>query len=452
MKYKIFFFLFLLFFLAYLYISYLNPDNVKLYVGNGRYYEATVATYVAASFVLGVIISILASFFTDARKGFTKWRRERQERQRSEARDLFEKAKILEMRGETEKAVDYYNRVIKASPDMDEPYLLLAGMHTDRGEFERARQILDMANARLGVKEALLFARVKVDRGQNDLDAVERDLKEILKINEASLEAMVMLRDLYTDRRRWGEAHDVEKRVKKQLRTPEEEQRLTGLRYEAARERFEKEDEKLYEQILKDVREIIDGDKRFIPAYVLAAEVQMRMGKFNDAGRMYGRGFAKTGHVIFLKKMEELYLGRDEPGVILKIYRRLLDVAPKNQLLVFLYARLCLKLEMIDEAIDCLKALLAEEKEFRGLHRAMAEAYRHRGQLEAAVEEFSKAFPMDDVYIPFYCERCQSVKEAWTAFCGYCRRWNTVNIRQEGLFRKEAEDLRQLYEQDWGVA
>ena len=379
MKYKIFFFLFFLFFLAYLYISYLNPDNVKFYVGNGRTFEATVATYVAASFVLGVIISIIASFFADARRGLANWRHERLERKKNEARDLFEKAKLLDMKGETEKAADYFNRVIRTSPDMDEPYVLLADMYAGRGEIERAGEILEMAIARLGEKETILFARVKIDRSRKDLDGAERGLKEILKVNESNLDAMAMLRDLCIDRKKWGEALEIEKRVKKQIKTPDENHRLTGLQYESARERFEKGDERLYEQVLKDLREITDGDKRFIPAYVLAAEVQKRMGKLNDAGRMYGRGFAKTGHVIFLKQMEELYIGRGEPGVILKIYRRLLEVAPKNQLLVFLYARLCLKLEMIDEAIDSLNVLLAEEKEFRGLHRAMAEAYLHRG-------------------------------------------------------------------------
>jgi tetratricopeptide (TPR) repeat protein len=452
MKYKILFFLFFLFFLAYLYIAYLNPDNVKLYMGNGKYYEATVATYVAASFVLGVIISIIASFIADARRGLANWRREKQERRKAEARELFEKAKLLEMKGEAEKAADYFNRVIRTSPDMDEPYVLLADMYAGRGELDRAGEILDMAEARLGAKETILFARVKVDSARKNTDGVERDLKEILKANESNLDAMAMLRDVCIERKKWGEALEIEKRVKKQIKTPDENQRLIGLQYESARERFERGDERLYEQILKDLREITDEEKRFIPAYVLAAEVQKRMGRLNDAGRMYGRGFAKTGHVIFLKQMEEFYIGRGEPGVILKIYRRLLEVAAKNQLLVFLYARLCLKLEMIDEAIDSLNVLLADEKEFRGLHRAMAEAYLHRGELEAAVKEFSKSFPMDDVYIPFYCERCQAVKETWTAFCENCHRWNTVNIRQEGLFRKEAEDLRQFYEQPWEVS
>ena len=213
----------------------------------------------------------------------------------------------------------------------------------------------------------------------------------------------------------------MEEKVRKQIKTPEEDQRLAGS---AVRERQgalpERTDPRLYEQVLKDLREIIGDDKRFIPAYILSAEIYKKMGKLNDAGRVYGRGFAKTGHVIFLRQMEELYIDKREPGVILKIYRRLLEVAPRNQLLMFLYARLCLKLEMIDEAIDILKTLLADEKEFRGLHRAMAEAYIHRGKFEEAVKEFSRAFPMSQVYIPFYCAKCQTVKAEWADFCETC--------------------------------
>jgi tetratricopeptide (TPR) repeat protein len=201
--------------------------------------------------------------------------------------------------------------------------------------------------------------------------------------------------------------------------------------------------------VLKDLRELINDDKRFIPAYTLSAEVYKNMGKLNDAGRVYGRGFAKTGHIVFLRQLEDLYIDRGEPGVILKIYRRLLEVAPRNQLLMFFYARLCLKLEMIDEAIDVLKTLLAEEKEFRGLHRAMAEAYIHRGKFEDAVREFSRAFPMSQVYLPFYCVKCQGAKEEWTDFCETCHSWNTINIKQDGLFFQEAENLRVLYEENW---
>lgn len=448
MKYKISLLFFLLLFVAYVLLSFLNSDKVLFDVGFGKL-ETTVTNYVTAAFVLGVIFSIIASFFTDARRGLAKWRSERKERRRKEAYDLFEKAKLYEMKGEPEKAEEYFNRVIRSVPDMEEPYLLLADMHAARGEPGKAIEALDLGERRLGKKEAILLKKVKIHHVQKDLDAVERDLLDVVKIKGSSLEALGALRDLYIGRKAWAQALEMEEKVRKQIKTREEDQRFLGLRYESAKERFRKDDPKLYEQVLKDLREIISDNKRFIPAYTLSAEVYKNTGKLNDAGRVYGRGFAKTGHIVFLRQLEDLYIDRGEPGVILKIYRRLLEVAPRNQLLMFFYARLCLKLEMIDEAIDVLKTLLAEEKEFRGLHRAMAEAYIHRGKFEDAVKEFSQAFPMSQAYLPFYCVKCQAVKEEWTDFCETCSSWNTINIRQDGLFFQEAENLRVVYEENW---
>jgi tetratricopeptide (TPR) repeat protein len=448
MKYKISLLFFLLLFVAYVLLSFLNSERVPFDVGFGRL-ETTVTNYVAAAFVLGIIFSIIASFFTDARRGLAKWRSERKERRRNEAYELFEKAKLYEMKGEPEKAEEYINRVIRSVPDMEEPYLLLADMHAARGAPGKAIEALDLGEKCLGKKEAILMKKAKVHRAQKDLDAVERDLLEAVKIRGSSFEALRTLRDLYISRKAWAQALETEEKVRKQIKTPEEDQRFLGLRYESAKERYLKDDPRLYEQVLKDLREIISDNKRFIPAYTLSAEVYKSTGKLNDAGRVYGRGFAKTGHIVFLRQLEDLYINRGEPGVILKIYRRLLEVAPRNQLLMFFYARLCLKLEMIDEAIDVLTTLLADEKEFRGLHRAMAEAYIHRGKFEDAVKEFSRAFPISQVYLPFYCVNCQAVKEEWTDFCETCSNWNTVNIRQDGLFFQEAENLRMVYEENW---
>jgi tetratricopeptide (TPR) repeat protein len=355
---------------------------------------------------------------------------------------------LHDMKGEPEKAAEYAHRVIRGFPDMEEPYLFLAEMYLARNEFDKANQALESAQAALGARESILLKKVRVSRGLKDDGAMERQLREVLRISEANLEAMGMLRDVLAGRREWAEALEIEKKIRRQIKTADENRRLIGLKYEKVKGLFEKGDAKTYEQIIKDVKEITDEEKRFIPGYLLAAEVYKKMGKLNDAGRVYGRGFSKTGHVVFLQKMEDFHIQRGEPGVILKIYRRLIEVAPRNQLLIFLYARLCLKLEMIDEAIQLLNSLMAEEKEFEGLHRAMAEAYLHRGAYSDAAREFGKAFPITRAYLPFYCEKCQSPKTEWTGFCESCHSWNTVNIRQEGLFQKEAEDLRMFYEHD----
>jgi len=180
------------------------------------------------------------------------------------------------------------------------------------------------------------------------------------------------------------------------------------------------------------------------------AEIYKKTNKLNEAGRVYGRGYSKTGHITFLSKMEDLFIDRGDPGVILKIYRRILDVATKNNLIEFLYARLCLRLEMIDEAIYTLNALESTGADFKGLHKAMAEAYIHRGQMEKAVEKFRHAFPAEHVYIPFWCDNCHAKKVEWEDFCDNCYSWNTINVRKEDFLRSDSAELQALYEsEDW---
>jgi uncharacterized protein HemY len=454
MKHKFIFLLFLVFLLLHLYISWLNPETVRFYVDTGRkyFYEMSLANFVTASFVFGLIVSLVISFLSDIKRFMDRWREGRREKKKGELREIFERAKLHYLRGEGEKALELYNRLLRSAPDMEEAYLPVADMYIAVKEYDKADQILDLAEKNLGKRESISCKRVKIHAANKDTVKLERDLKDTLKLNESNYKAMGMLRDLYICDKKWDAALDLEKKLKKQLKTDDENRRFIGIRYEKAKEQVEKADARQYDAILKELKEIIGEQKRFIPGYTLTGEVYERMGKLNDAGRVYGRGYAKTGHIVFLLKMEDLYINRREPGVILKIYRRLLDVSPRNPLVMFLYARLCLRLEMIDEAIDMLNTLFAEEETFRGLHRAMAEAYIHRGEFEKAVGEFRKAFPIEQVYIPFLCEKCQAVREEWSDFCESCFSWNTINVRQEDLFQKDTVDLRQVYEQDWGAA
>ncbi|MCX5799248.1 MAG: tetratricopeptide repeat protein [Proteobacteria bacterium] len=450
MKYKIFFFLFFLFLLFYLYLSNLNQEMVKLYVGYGRYYETSVADYVVVSFVLGVIITIIISFFYDIKKAVSGWREERREKNKEEFRDFLEKAKSYDLRGDREKAIEQLNKLVRKAPEMEEAYTFLSDMYTSMKEFDKATEVLELAEASLGKRESILLKKVKVYLATKSMEKIEYELKEVLRMNESNLEALALLRDFYIWKKDWNEAYELEKKTKKFIKTEDENRRFVGIRFEKVRELYNKKFEANSETIMKDLKEMLGEDKRFIPAYVLLAEVYKRMGKLNEAGRVYGRGYSKTGHIIFLLKMEDLYIDRGDPGVILKIYRKILDISPKNHLISFLYARLCLRLEMIDESIDTLNRLLAEGEEFKGLHRAMAEAYIHRGEIEKAVEEFRSAFPMKHVYIPFSCKNCQAVKEEWADFCDSCYSWSTINVKKEEFLPVESTELKTLYEgEDW---
>ena len=449
MKYKLLAVLFFVFLLVHVYLSYLNPEDIKLYVGDGQYYRTSIANFVTISFVLGLLISVIIGLFSDAGRAIGSWRAGKRARRREELKEALERARSYELKGEREKAIEYANKLIKTAPDLEDAYLLIADLHLGAKEYDKARDILTLAEANMGKRESILFKMVTVDLATKDMTRVHQDLKDILSVNESNLRAMGIMRDLHVCNKEWDQALDLEKKLRKHIKTEDETRRYLGIRYEKIKELFEKQSQGGLDAVAKELRDILSEDKRFIPAYILLAEVYKKTDKLNDAARVYGRGYSKTGHIVFLLKMENLYIARGEPAVILKIYRKILDIAPRNRFIMFLYAKLCLRLEMIDEAMDTLNTLLASEGEFPGLHRAMAEAYIHRGEMESAVEEFRKAFPIENIYVPFVCAKCQSVKEDWQDFCESCFSWNTITVKEEGLFQEESPELRVLYEQDW---
>ncbi|OPX98185.1 MAG: tetratricopeptide repeat protein [Syntrophorhabdus sp. PtaU1.Bin002] len=450
MKYKIHLVLLLFVFGFYVYLTILNPEEVRFYFGGQRPLQMSVAQFIVIAFALGIVTSIIVGFLDDIKNAITGWKKSRRDRRREEFKDLVQKARSYDLKGDREKAVEQLNRLARRAPDMEEAYTLLADIYVSMKEHDKAIEVLNLAEANLGKKESILFRKAKIRPAMKDLQKMEGELKDVLHMNESNLEALSMLRDLYISKKRWDEAYETEKRIGRFIKTEDENSKLAGIRYEKACALFERQTKGDYESIIKELKDIISEDKRFIPAYILLAEIYKRNGKLNEAGRVYGRGYSKTGHIIFLSKMEDLYIDRGDPGVILKIYRRILDVSPKNNLIEFLYARLCLRLEMIDEAIDTLKTLFSEGAEFKGMHKAMAEAYMHRGQMEKAVEEFRKAFPAEHVYIPFRCDNCQSKKVEWADFCGNCYSWNTINVRKEDFLRSDTAELRVLYEsEDW---
>ncbi|MDD3846454.1 MAG: tetratricopeptide repeat protein [Syntrophorhabdaceae bacterium] len=451
MRYKIFFFVLALFLVFYFYIAHLNPENVKFYYGGARPVELSLAEFIIASFCLGVIISIIISFFYDVKTTIASWMAKRSERKSEEYLELLEKARHYDLKGDRDKAIEHLDKLSRTNPGREETYIALADIYVSMEDYEKARGALDLAEASIGKAENVLFKKVKVNIASRDFSKNESVLKDILLINESSLKALKMLRDLYIWKKDWAGAYDVELKIKRHVKTDEEARRLIGIRYEKAYTLFNERFSENVDKIIDDLKEIISDDKRFIPAYILLGEAYKKAGKLNEAGRIYGRGYTKTGHIEFLLKMEDLYIDRGDPGVILKIYQRVLDVSPEDHLISFLYARLCLRLEMIDEAIDTLNTLIAEGEDFKGLHRAMAEAYIHRGELENAVEEFRGAFPIEQqVYIPFFCTKCQAIKEEWSDFCESCYSWNTINVKKEEFLHADMNELRTLYDEaEW---
>src|SRR6185295_19521966 len=88
---------------------------------------------------------------------------------------------------------------------------------------------------------------------------------------------------------------------------------LVGLTYETGRQLLERGHP---EKARPYFRGAIKRDKGFLPAYIGLGEILIREGKVKNAAEILEKVYRKTGNIILLHRLEELYLEMGEPGEI----------------------------------------------------------------------------------------------------------------------------------------
>jgi len=255
-------------------------------------------------------------------------------------------------------------------------------------------------------------------------------------LDETNLKAMRSLREIYLSSRRWEEAIRIQKSILKLAKGKQAEDEETlfylGLKYEHARERLNQGSEGNLESALKEAKEIIRERKSFQPGFVLLGDIYLRMGRWASAGKVWGKSFTRFKSIIFILRLEDLYLGREDPGTLFRIYQRVLRNNSDNWVIAFFYAKLCLRLEMLDEALEVINDISIRVKDFPAQHRLLAEIYLHRKDFGRAAQEFERTFELSGTsYLPFSCSVCERESIEWVAYCPRCHQWSTYTIKED---------------------
>jgi tetratricopeptide (TPR) repeat protein len=132
--------------------------------------------------------------------------------------------------------------------------------------------------------------------------------------------------------------------------------------------------------------------------------------------------------------LEDLYLSQEDPSSLLRIYQKVIRQNPEDWVIAFFYAKLCLRLEMLDEALEVINEISLRLKDFSALHRLLAEIYLHKKDFGRAAEEFKKTFELSGTsYLPFSCSVCKRESIEWIAYCPQCHQWSTYTIKEDEM-------------------
>jgi len=418
---------------VFCWISFINPVDIDFHFF-GKVFPTNLPTLMISSFVLGALLVFISTLARDAKRAIEQYQLTRQKRKSESLREEFNKGMDHFLLGNFSKAKSHFIDVLKKDPSKIDLYFRLSEISLKEGNTEEAlswlerARLFDMRNVEVLVREADLYQH------ERRFNEAIRVLNRAIRLDETHLEALKKLRELYILTRQWEEAIRIQKAILKQTKEKKAEEETLfylGLKYEYANDLLARGGERNLEEALKEAKEIIRERKTFEPGFVLLGDIYLRKGKWTSAGRIWGRSFSRFKSIIFILRLEDLYMGQGDPSTLLKIYQRILRHDPDNWVVSFFYAKLCLRLEMLDEALEEINEISLRVKDFPALHRLLAEIYLHKKDFHRAAQEFKKTFEMSaTTYLPFFCKSCERESKEWIAYCPKCHQWGTYNIKE----------------------
>jgi lipopolysaccharide biosynthesis regulator YciM len=418
----------------FLWLSYENPLGVNFHFF-GKTFETNLSILMISSFVLGAMLVFIGTLARDTKRAIQDYLKSHQKRKEESLKEELNKGMDVFLRGDLAKAKSHFMEVLKRDPSQIDLYLRLSEITLQEGNDQDAlhwlgrAELIDMRNIDILLRQAGVYQRMK------RFDEAIRTLNRAIGLDETNIKALKSMRQIYLDSRRWEEAIRIQKSILKFTKGKQAEEEETlfylGLKYEHARDLLTRGGEKNLENALKEVKEIVREQKTFQPGFVLLGDIYLLMGRWASAGKVWGKSFTRFKSIVFVLRLEELYLSREDPSTLLRIYQRALKHDPENWVLAFFYAKLCLRLEMLDEALEEINEISLKVKDCPALHRLLAEIYLHRKDFGRAAQEFEKTFELSGTsYLSFFCTTCERESKEWIAYCPQCHQWSTYTIKE----------------------
>jgi lipopolysaccharide biosynthesis regulator YciM/uncharacterized integral membrane protein len=427
----IFLFIVMILFLGF---AFKNPLKVEFHLF-GETFETELSILMISSFVLGAMLVFISTLARDAKRTIKDYLNSRQKRKEESLKEEFNKGMDVFLRGDLAKAKIHFIEVLKRDPMQIDLYLRLSEIALHEGNDQEAlhwlgkAELIEMRNIDILLSQAGVYQHMK------RFDEAIRVLNRAIGLDETNLKALRSLRQIYQDSRRWEEAIRIQRSILRCTKGKQAEEEETlfylGLKYERARDLLSRGVEKNLENALREVKEIVRERKTFQPGFVLLGDIYLRMGRWTSAGKVWEKSFTRFKSVVFILRLEELYLRREDPSTLIRLYQRVLRHDPENWVLAFFYAKLCLRLEMLDEALEEINEISLQVKDFPAFHRLLAETYLHKKDFGRAAQEFEKTFELSGTsYLSFFCTTCARESKEWMAYCPQCHQWSTYTIKE----------------------
>ncbi len=439
--------LIILFMVFFIYFLQLNPAEIAIVFYPDHVVHASPAVVVVACVVLGLSIGYLLHLYGAASYLFKGWKRTRSEKRGREITELYREGLARFHSGDKTKARRLLQKALSMDGSRIEVLAALSRVQLAEGEIEESIASLQRARKLAPKDLTILFSLAETYQQAERRQEAADCYRDLLELDNDNTQGQLRLRDLYLVQQQWSEALAIQKRIVKKAASADqaaEKNLLNGLRYQLA---LELEKEERFEEALAAYQKLVKEDADFLPAQVSLGDMQRQQGRFEKAAATWQTAYRHFGHAVFLKRLEKLAMSQEDPNALLNYYRKAVTERPDDLLLGFFYGKFCLRVEMVDEALEQFYGLEKKGVDFPQLHLLLAESHMRRQRPGEAVIEYQKALGGDDRFrFGYICDQCGAAASSWQGRCESCGSWGSLNLCELPLIvHPPASEVREIH-------
>ena len=284
-------------------------------------------------------------------------------------------------------------QVARQQPTENEAHLALARVHQAEGKTDEALKELDEALQTSPTNVRLLIERSRVlEAADRTPEAVDFLVRSLEKTGSVGIHERVV--ELCRGLRKWDRATESQAEIVRLLdgqRSPaakEARARLSALSLDAAQSEMESGK---VEEAIERLRKLAKRDPDFQPAFVTLGDALVRADQRSEAIKTWERALKKGPDPEVLERLERACLEADDRDRVLKLYEDHLSQNPDDASLRLQFAKLCLRLELVDQALVHFEKLEDAGARLGDLRVLKGEALHRKKDFDAAVQEFRRA-------------------------------------------------------------
>lgn len=440
--------LIILFLAGFIYFSGLNPQDVTIYYYPGESITHSMAVVVVGCLLAGLVLGYLAHLYSTLNHILKHWRRDQAEKKNREVSAIYRDGVNRLLSGDIKKARGLLTKALDRDPARVDTNIALANVFLQDGEPQEAINLLTKARSIDPKSLEVLFKLAATYEETGRQDEAMRAYESILALEENNRKALRGLRDLNMAVGKWPKALEQQKQILKLAaggkRLDEEKQVLLYLRYEVARQALEGNQADAAKSEFKDILKL---SPEFVPARVSLGDAYKALGRSQDAVKVWQLAYRELGKSVFLSRLEDLFMEAEDPATLLSYYRNAVVQKGDDLMLRFFFGKFCLRLEMVDEAMEQLAIVESAGVESAQLHLLLAEGHRRRRRVDDSIEEYKKALGVNNrLRFGYVCDHCGQNVPEWQSRCPSCGTWGNFSLAgRKALRSAQLLELREIH-------